>query len=98
MDGQDLVNITVMIAGRPFPLKVKKVDESSIRQIAVEVNDKIKQFQLTYKNKDKLDWLCMAALTYAVDLQKIRLENSEDNAINHKLSHLEYLLDQMIPS
>lgn len=96
MDGQDLVNITVMIAGRPFPLKIRKSDESAIRQIAVEVNDKIKQFQLTYKNKDKQDWLCMTALTYAVDLQKLKFESQQDQSIPHQLAHLEYLLDQMI--
>ena len=96
MEGQDLINITVMIAGRPFPLKIRKSDESSIRQIAVEVNDKIKQFQLTYKNKDKQDWLCMTALTYAVDLQKLKVEHQPIQSVQQKLSHLERILDQTI--
>ena len=96
MDGQELVNITVLIAGRPFPLKVRKVDEPTIRQIAKDVNDKINHFQLTYKNKDKQDCLCMAALTYAVELQKVKLVANQGSVVESKLSALESILDQML--
>ncbi len=96
MDGQELVNMTVMIAGRPYPLKVRKPDESNIRAIANDVNDKISQYQVTYKNKDKQDCLSMAALTYAVDLQKAKLTLDQYNSIENRLAELEQLLDQLI--
>ena len=96
MEEQDLVNITVLIAGRPFPLKVRKVDEPTIRQIAKDVNDKINHFQITYKNKDKQDCLCMAALTYAVELQKQKIAANQESMLQSKLSGLETLLDQLL--
>jgi cell division protein ZapA (FtsZ GTPase activity inhibitor) len=63
-------NITVIIAGRPYPLKVKEGDEPIIRRIVKEVNDKIALYQTTYPRKDRQDWLTMALLTFAVDLHK----------------------------
>ena len=97
MNGEDLVNITVVIAGRHFPLKVRDTDEPSVREIAKDVNEKIKQFQQTYKNKDKLDCLCMTALTYAVELQKEKLASSDqDISIRTKLAHLEESVDRVL--
>jgi len=93
MDEKELKNITVLIAGRPYPLRVEEADEASIRQIAKEVNEKISNFQLNYNKKDKQDCLSMALLTYAVDLHKWRtgkqqLENQETNSLNSFLTTL----------
>ena len=96
MDGQELVNMTVMIAGRPYPLKIRKPDEPNIRAIAQDINDKISQYQVTYKNKDKQDCLSMAVLTYAVDLQKAKITLSQYDSIAKRLSELDNLLDQLI--
>ena len=63
-------NITVLIAGRPYPLRVKEGDEPIIRRIVKEVNDKIALYQTSYPRKDRQDWLTMALLTFAVDLHK----------------------------
>jgi len=41
MEGQDTLNITVLIAGRPYPLKIKAGDEHTIRKIVKDVNEKI---------------------------------------------------------
>jgi cell division protein ZapA (FtsZ GTPase activity inhibitor) len=68
MDGT--INITVLIAGRPYPLKIKEGDETIIRRIVKEVNDKIALFQSTYPSKDKQDHFAMALLTLSVDLHK----------------------------
>lgn len=101
MDGQDTKSITVLIAGRPYPLKIKAEDEASIRKIVKEVNEKINRFQLTYKNKDKQDCLSMTVLTYAVDLHKANLQQSvqvehPEAALSDKLSQLESLLDKLL--
>jgi cell division protein ZapA len=97
MEGQDTKNITVLIAGRPYPLKIKVGDEPAIRKIVKEVNEKVNRFQLTYSNKDKQDFLSMAVLTYAVDLHKCKQANSsEDDALSLKLSELDELLDGLL--
>ena len=98
MDEQKTKNITVLIAGRPYPLKIKLDDEPAIRKIVKEVNEKINHFQLTYTNKDKQDCLSMALLTYAVDLYKNTPKGNpvSDTSIDSKLSQLEKILDQFL--
>ena len=100
MDELKNKHITVLIAGRPYPLKIKDGDEPIIRKIVKEVNDKINRFQLTYTNKDKQDCLSMAVLTYAVDLYKAEqsVSNIVDSSVSSKLSELDELLDQLLTS
>jgi len=90
--------ITVLIAGRPYPLKVKVSDEAAIRKIVKDVNEQVNRFQLSYTNKDKQDCLAMTVLTYAVDLYKIRqsLSTTQDPQIVEKLSELDAFLDKAL--
>lgn len=98
MAEQATKQITVLIAGRPYPLKVKASDEAAIRKIVKDVNEQVNRFQLSYPNKDKQDCLAMTVLTYAVDLYKIRqsLSTMQDPQIVEKLSQLDAFLDQAL--
>lgn len=97
MEEQESINITVLIAGRPYPLKIKAGDEPTIRKIVKEVNEKVNRFQLTYSNKDKQDCLSMAVLTYAVDLHKSKQAVTDDDTnISTKLSDLDDFLDTLL--
>ena len=64
---QAIIQITVLIAGRPYLLKVNAADEVLIHQLAQEVNDKVAAFKTAQPAKDAQDCLAMALLTYAVD-------------------------------
>ena len=96
MSGQETKSITIVIGGRPYPLKIKAEDENAIRKIVKEVNEKINKFQLTYTKKDKQDCLAMALLTYAVDLHKQQNTTQTDPDLSSKLSQLDEFLDQLI--
>lgn len=85
--------ITVLIAGRPYPLKIKANDEAAIRRIVKEVNEKINKFQLTYPNRDKQDCLAMAVLAYAVDLHKAKQHTTQTKELTDKLNQLDVLLE-----
>ena len=98
-------NITVLIAGRPYPLRIKEGDEPIIRRIVKEVNDKISLFQNTYPSKDRQDWMSMTLLTFAVDLYKVQATMAqpapvavpvEDPQLAERLSHLDLLLAEMV--
>lgn len=98
-------NITVIIAGRPYPLRIKEGDEPIIRRIVKEVNDKISLFQNTYPRKDRQDWMSMALLTTAVDLHKVQATMTqpasepvpvEDPQLAERLSNLNSLLSEMV--
>lgn len=67
-------SIEVMIAGRSFPLKVTQEEESMVMQITDEINEKVRNLQNTYLQKDKQDCLSMALLTYAMETAKLKRE------------------------
>ncbi|MEL7118553.1 MAG: cell division protein ZapA [Bacteroidota bacterium] len=96
MEGQQTKNITVLIAGRPYPLKVKNEDEAAIRKIVKEVNEKINHFQLNYTSKDKQDCLSMTLLTYAVDLYKTKQQPLHDKQLTAKVDNINQLLDHLL--
>jgi len=101
-----MVSITVLIAGRPYPLKIKSSDEPTIRKIVKEINVQVTNFQLKYTTKDKQDCLSMAALTYAVDAAKAKAQKTEirhhnsspadNSAVFNELSKLDSLLDNAL--
>jgi cell division protein ZapA len=95
MEEQESKQITVVIAGRPYPLKIQVEDEAAIRRIVKEVNEKINRFQLTYTDKDKQDCLSMAVLTYAVDLFKSQQAATQDALMVAKLAQIDALLDEI---
>ena len=98
MEGQDTLNITVLIAGRPYPLRIKAGDEHTIRKIVKDVNEKINKFQLTYIKKDKQDSLAMTLLTYAVDFHKAQTdkEMTPGADLSDKIHQLDGLLDSFL--
>ena len=96
MAEQDSKQITVLIAGRPYPLKIKSSDEAVIRKIVKEVNEKVHRFQLTYPNRDKQDCLALALLAYAVDHHKANQSATQQKRLSDKLIQLDLLLDRIV--
>ncbi|NNC94083.1 MAG: cell division protein ZapA [Chitinophagales bacterium] len=76
--GDEIISINVIIADRPYPLKVERKEEENIRIAAKKLNEKIKEFQLKYDAKDKQDYLAMSALMYTVDAVKNDVDNKEE--------------------
>jgi len=95
MNKEKSVDITVLIAGRPYPLKIKEQDEPSVRDIVKELNEKINSFQLKYTQKDKQDCLAMVLLTYGVELNKAK-SPTQDPKLNAKMNELDSIIDSII--
>jgi cell division protein ZapA len=92
MSEEEMSNISVFIAGRSYPLKVAKQEEEVILSIAEKVNKRIREYQETYTNREKQDWVSMALLSYA--LEKHQMEKLySDSKLEQKLDSLEQLLD-----
>lgn len=92
----EMIRITVVIAGRPYPLKINANDEAVVRRLVNEVNNKIKQFQLTYQNREKQEHLSMTLLTYALDLHKARSINAAAAIPSNQLSNSLLQIDEML--
>lgn len=97
----DSKQISVLIAGKSYPLKVKMKDEKSIRLIIKEVNEKIDEFQVNYPRREQKDCMAMSLLSYAVDLHEIRQNptpyiKQEQVKMSKKLSEIDVLLDDLL--
>lgn len=64
------LSIKVSIAGRTYPLTIKRSEEEVIRKAAKKVDDAVNVFRDNYAVKDKQDLLAMAALQMATQALK----------------------------
>jgi len=92
---EEYKNITITLAGRPYPLKIKDADENSIKQIVKGLNEQINNFQLSYSGKDKQDCLSMVLLTVSVELHKLKKQATIKEA-EEKLDELEEYMDTLL--
>ncbi|HNF49845.1 MAG TPA: cell division protein ZapA [Chitinophagales bacterium] len=89
------LNINLLIAGRPYKLKVAQDEEGYVRQAAKEINDKIADYQKTLLTRDRQDFLSMIALQATTDV--LQNKNKATNAnIDTKLDELEIILDKAL--
>ena len=95
MATEDSKQISVIIAGRGYPLKIKENEEDVIMTIAEEVNRRIREYQEAYPNREKQDWLSMAILSYAIE--KFQSEKTfSDAKLVQKFSQVEQYIDELL--
>lgn len=88
-------SIEVLIAGRAYPLKVTEDEETLVRSVADEINEKVRNLQNTYLQKDRQDCLSMALLTYALDNKRQKQALGEQDAVRHVVAEIESALLQI---
>ncbi len=66
---EELKKMTIVIAGRSFPVKANKKEELILPVIEKNLNDQIRQMQLSYADRDMQDCLTMVLLTQAISAQ-----------------------------
>jgi cell division protein ZapA (FtsZ GTPase activity inhibitor) len=71
------VSLKILIAGRVYPLTVKKEEEENVLQVAKLINDKLKEFEQNYSVRDKQDLLAMCALNLLVTQQNTPKQSTD---------------------
>ncbi|HEY0030305.1 MAG TPA: cell division protein ZapA [Bacteroidia bacterium] len=71
------ISLKVLIAGRTYPLTIKKEDEESVLNAAKMINDKVKEFEQNYSVRDKQDLLAMCALNLLATQQNTPKKSPE---------------------
>ena len=94
----DIQSIIVMIAGRPYPLRVKSREEKNVRDMADEINERFNDYQVKYSDRDKMDCLVMTLLTYADELRNLRAngDTSQNGELSKRLATLNELVEGML--
>lgn len=67
-----IIQVTVLIAGRPYLLHINAADEALIYRLAKEISDKVAAFQSNQPSRDPQDCFSLALLTYAMDLHRAK--------------------------
>ena len=94
---ENLLNINLSVAGRPYRLKVTPEDEGKARQAAQLIKDKIQELRGIYGAKDQQDYLAMASLLLCVDLlSKERELTKEDDDFAYKFDQLDQILTDFV--
>lgn len=71
------ISLKILIAGRTYPLTIKKEDEVSVQYAAKLINEKVKEFEQNYSVRDKQDLLAMSALNLLATQQNIPKKSPE---------------------
>ncbi|MBX9890474.1 MAG: cell division protein ZapA [Amoebophilaceae bacterium] len=67
----EMLSIKIKISDRVYPMKVKPADESFVRQAAVLLAERIKDYQTNLRIQDQQDLLSMVAFDCLVEVLKI---------------------------
>ena len=95
MAAEESKQISVIIAGLGYPLKIKEGEEDAIMMIADEVNKRIREYQEVYPNREKQDWLAMAILSYAIE--RFQSEKAmTDSKLVQRFDEVEHYLDDLL--
>lgn len=93
----DKTALKIIIAGRTYPLTIKKEEEAAIKAAAEKINVNIKKLQGNYAVKDMQDLLAMTALQLAVQ-SKSSVESSSSGASPSYDSDIQLLIDKISDS
>lgn len=87
---EELIPVTLWIAGRGYRIKIKKEEEAAIRLAVKIADDRITELRSSFAGKDDQDFIAMCLLMYATDQVT---ENHEMNA-NQK-HHIQEMIKQI---
>jgi len=89
------LSIKVNIAGRIYPLTIKRNEEQAVRNAAKEIENNIKNLQDNYAVKDKQDLLAMTALQISTELS-LKTDQANNETVDRELLSLQKFLEQEI--
>lgn len=87
------LSVKVVIAGRTYPLTIKRSEEEGVRKAAKLVNESIRKYEENYSVRDKQDLLAMFALQTAS--QNLEFE-SKAGAQNQEISQQLVEIDKFV--
>jgi cell division protein ZapA len=71
----NLISITVWLAGRSYRIRINPAEEESVRKAVKAADEKVKEMRTQYSAKDDQDFLAMVLLMYATDNTLNSLQN-----------------------
>lgn len=92
----ELIPISALIGDRTYRIKIDPKDEELVRKTLKTINEKILEFKTQFAGKDMQDYIAMAMIWYATELQAGKKTDVEIGNITDKLATIEKLLDNQL--
>lgn len=93
----DELSISIAVAERSYRLVVEKEHEELFRKAAKLIDNRIKDYSVSYAYKDKQDLLAMVALEYTTSyLQDEQLLAEKEDMFEGKLMEINRTLDEQL--
>ncbi len=90
---EELISITVWLAGRSYRLKIKPEEESAVRKAVKLADARVNEMRSHYAGKDDQDFMAMCLLTYAADSA---VESFNNPLLQEELNKMGRKIDKMI--
>lgn len=87
------VSVTVQIAGKEYPMKVKASDEALVLQAATRLNESLAFYKSNFHINEKHDLLAMAA--FDAFFEKISMDNRKEEMIHSVCEEIESISNQL---
>jgi cell division protein ZapA (FtsZ GTPase activity inhibitor) len=92
----ETTTLTVLIAGRTYPLKVEKTEEDTVLHLVKTINERITSLQVQFQSKDKQDCIAMAFLEMALQNQKQETNGLNNQDLQRSLTGIQKAIDQLL--
>jgi len=89
------LSIKITIAGRTYPLTIRRDEEEQIRRAARNIEEKIREYQESYAVRDKQDLLAMTVLHFATVASSESGEIEQDHH-NESLQAIDDMLSNFL--
>ncbi len=89
----NLLSITVWLAGRSYRLRVKPEEESAVRNAVKVADSKVNEMRAHYAGKDDQDFMAMSLLMYAADSA---IESFNNPLLQSELNKLSAKIDKVL--
>jgi cell division protein ZapA len=90
---EDLISITVWLAGRSYRIRIKPEEESAVRKAVKIADDRIGEMKTHYAGKDDQDFVAMTLLSYAADSA---VESFNNPLLQEELEKMSKKIDKVI--
>lgn len=67
MENEELIPVTLWIAGRSYRIRIKAKDEAAVRLAVKIADERVTELRGSYAGKDDQDFIAMCLLMYATD-------------------------------
>ena len=93
IESDDLLSITVWLAGRSYRIRIKPEEESAVRKSVKLADQKVTELRSNYAGKDDQDFMAMCLLSYAADTA---LESFNNPLLQDELHKLSKKIDKVL--